>query len=279
MPNLAAFHPQIVHFVIALAFVGVILRVVAFTPWFAFANVAARTLILVSTVAALLAVRSGDQAHGPVERIPGARDAVVEHEEHGEQARNVLLALAALELIAWGLAGKRPQVARGVLAGAAVVGVAALYFVYEAAERGGNLVYAYAGGVGTRSGDPDDVDRLMVAALYNGAMADRRAGRGEQAARLIDELARRRPDDPSVQLLVAESQIRDRGDARGALAQLDALPATPQAPPRVRLQIGHLRADAYLALGQRDSARLALEALRPEFATNARLTARIDSLR
>lgn len=278
MPNLAALHPQIVHFVIALAFVGVILRIVAFTPWLAFANVAARTLILVGTVAALLAVRSGVQAHGPVERIPGARDAVVEHEEHGEQAKNVLLALAAMELLAWALARKKPLVARGVLAGAAVVGVAALYFTYEAAEHGGELVYAYAGGVGTRSGDPEHVSRLVVAALYNGAMADRRAGRGGEAARLIDELALRRPGDTSVQLLVADSKIKDRNDARAALAQLDALQAAG-AQGRLRLQIGHLRADAYLALGRRDSARLALEALRPEFAANARLTARIDSLR
>jgi uncharacterized membrane protein len=279
MPDLAAFHPQIVHFVIALAFVGVILRIVAFTPWFAFANVAARTLILVSTVAALLAVKSGDQAHGPVERIPGARDMVVEHEEAGEQARTILLAVAALELLAWGLARGRPRLARGVVGASAVAGVVALASVTHAAGHGGELVYQYAGGVGTRSGDPADIERLLVAALYNGALTDRRAGRGEQAARLIDELARRRPDDVSVRLLVADSKIKDRSDARGALAQLDSLQNAAGAQGRLRLQLGHFRADAYLALGQRDSARLALEALRPEFAANARLTARIDSLR
>ncbi len=97
MPNLAAFHPQVVHFVIALAFVGVILRLVSFTPWFAFANAAARTLLVVSAAAALVAVQSGDQAHGPVERIPGARDVVVEHEEVGEWARTALLVVAGLD--------------------------------------------------------------------------------------------------------------------------------------------------------------------------------------
>lgn len=280
MPNIAAYHPQIVHFVVALAFTGVILRLVSFTPWFAFATAAARTLIVVAAVAGLLAVHSGVEAHGPVERIPGARAAVVEHEEAGEKARTALLVVAALELAAWALSRKK-KLAQGVLAGAALAGLVSLYFTYEAAEHGGELVYAYAGGVGTRSGDDADVDKLVVAALYNGALADRRAGRREAAARLVDELARRRPQDTGVRFMVAESFIRDRGDARGALALLDSLAPAPgdSVPPRIRFQLAHLRADAYLALDRRDSARLALEALGPAGANNARVRARLDSLR
>jgi uncharacterized membrane protein len=279
MPDIAAFHPQIVHFVVALAFVGAILRLVAFTPWFAFANVAARTLILVAAVAGWLAVKSGDQAHSLPERIPGARDAVVEHEEYGERARNVLFAMAALELLAWALTRKRPAVARGVLAASAVAGLVVMYAVYEAAEHGGEVVYAYAGGVGTRSGEPADVSRLLVAGLYHAALVDRQAGRRADAARLVDELARRHPADPQIRALAVESQLRDRDDARGALAALDSLAPAVREVPRVRLQAGHLRADAYLALGLRDSARLALEALRADFPDNARLAARLDSLR
>jgi uncharacterized membrane protein len=279
MPNIAALHPQIVHFVIALAFVGVILRLVAFTPWFAFANVAARTLILVSAVAGVLAVKSGDEAHGPAERVPGARDAVVEHEEHGERARTILLVVAALELIGWAAARKQPKVAKGVLALAAAAGVVALYFVYEAAEHGGEVVYSYAGNVGIRSGDAEDVTRLLIAGLYHQAQADRRAGRREDAARLFDEMARRRPDDAGVRLLAIESRIHDRGDGRGGLAALDSLGEPPGASPRTRAQLGHLRADAYLALGLRDSARVTLEALAAALPDNPRIRARLDSLR
>lgn len=281
MPNLAVYHPQIVHFVIALAFVGVILRLVSFTPWFAFANVAARTLILVAATAGMLAVRSGTDAHDPVERIPGAREAVVEHEDAGKWARTALLVVAALELAAWGLSKKQPRIAKGVVVAGAVAGVVMLAAVYEAAEHGGTLVYGYAGGVGIRSGNPEDVDRLVVAALYNGAQTDRGAGRAEAAARLIDELARRRPGDPAARFLVADSRIRDRHDPRGALALLDSLApaAGDSAPPRVRFQLASLRADAYLALGLRDSARLALEALGPAGARNPRIRERLHTLR
>ena len=44
------------------------------------------------------------------------------------------------------------------------------------------LVYAYAGGVGIRSGDPADVERLLLAGLYNEAQAERKAGRLNESA-------------------------------------------------------------------------------------------------
>src|SRR5439155_18662484 len=47
LPNLASWHPQIVHFVVALLFVGLAMRLVAFTPYFRFTNYAATTLLVV----------------------------------------------------------------------------------------------------------------------------------------------------------------------------------------------------------------------------------------
>ena len=95
--SLAALHPQIVHFVIALLFVGVLFRCVSLTGRVPFAGPAARVLLLVGTGAAVLAVQSGTAAHGPVERVPGARAAVMEHEEWGERTRNIFLVVAALK--------------------------------------------------------------------------------------------------------------------------------------------------------------------------------------
>src|SRR5512143_4266821 len=98
MPSLAYIHPQTVHFVIALAFAGVIARIVSLLPLGAlgkrlgFAGPMAAVLIFVSALASVVAVQSGQDAHGPVERVPGAREAVTEHEEAGEWARNMLLA-------------------------------------------------------------------------------------------------------------------------------------------------------------------------------------------
>ena len=49
---------------------------------------------------------------------------------------------------------------------------------FEAAEHGGELLYSYAGGVGTRSGEPADFKRLPVAGLYNASRIDREASLG-----------------------------------------------------------------------------------------------------
>jgi len=180
MPNLAQYHPQIVHFVVALLFVGVALRIASLIPKLKFANHAAALLLLIGTGAAVLAVQSGTDAHGPVERIPGARALVVEHEEVAKQAKNIFLAVAALELIALGLA--RPSLgvdryARVAQVASVVVGLYGSLVLYHASEHGGELVYSYAGGPGLRTGRPADVERLLLAGLYNQSREDRKAGR------------------------------------------------------------------------------------------------------
>src|SRR3989440_7550890 len=117
-----------------------------------------------------------------------------------------------------------------------------------ASEHGGELVYGYAGGVGIRSGDPEDVGRLLVAGLYHQAMLDRKAGRADAAAQLITQLAQRYPDDTSARLLVIESLIVDRRDGKAALAALARFPARP-ASRLVRVRIGLRRADAFTLAG------------------------------
>ena len=278
MPNIAEFHPQVVHFVVALLFVGVALRLVSLTGRLAFTGPAATLLVVLGTAAAAVAVKSGTDAHGPVERVPGARDAVVEHEEWGERARNVFLAVAALELVALGLFVRRPRPAKVLRMGAAAIGVAGLFVLFEAAEHGGDLVYNYAGGVGIRSGDTADVRRLLVAGLYHNLAVDRAQGKREDAAHLAGELARRWPDDLTIRLLAVESLIEDTKDGRAALAALDSL-RVPADTARFVIRAGMLRADAYAALDLRDSARAALEALSRDFPDNPRIRERLERLR
>src|SRR5213594_4735710 len=216
--SLAALHPAIVHFAIALLFAGVLFRWVSLTGRAAFTAPAAAVLLLVGSLGAVLAVKSGTDAHGPVERVPGARAAVMEHEEWGERTRNIFLVVAALEIAALIPAVQRWR--KGVHVASAVVGLAGAFSLYEAGEHGGELVYAYAGGVGIRSGNPDDVDRLLVAGLYHQAMLDRKAGRTAEAAELISQLAQRHPEDTSARLLVIESLIVDKKNGKAALAAL-----------------------------------------------------------
>lgn len=278
MPNLAVFHPQIVHFVIGLLFVGVAARVISLLPLggrLSFLGPMAVLLIVLGTVASLLAVQSGQNAHGPVERVPGSRDAVVEHEEWGERARNTFIAVALLELAGLALMSRK-RAATGLRALSAVAGLAGLGVLYEASEHGGALVYDYAGGVGIRSGDPADVRHLLIAGLYHNIVATRKAGHKEEAARLTDELMRQRPADPEVGFMGVESLLKDREDPRAALAAL----ATMEVPNDLRLQVrkGTLTIQAYRAAGMADSAQATIEELRRRFPNQPRLEAALSRL-
>lgn len=200
--NLGVYHPQIVHFVIVLLMIGVAFRIASLTGRLAFTGPAAATLIILGTIAAQLAIMTGDQASEPAEQIPGVRSAVQDHEEWAYRTRNVFIVVSLLEIA--GLIFLRRDnrsVARRVWAASALVGILGVASVYATGERGGAIVYKYAGGPGIRSGEPEDVRRLYISGLYNEAMLDRKEGRKADAARRIDELARMLPKNKAVRLL------------------------------------------------------------------------------
>lgn len=279
MPTLAQVHPQVVHFAIALLMVGVVFRLVSLTGRFKFTDHAAALLLLIGTVAVFVSVKSGDAAHGPVERIPGARPVVVEHEEAAELLERVFTGVVILEALAFGLM-LRPRTQRFVKVAhvaSALVGIWGGTILYRTAELGGQIVYKYAGGPGLRSGEDADVERLLLAGLYNQSVVDRRAQRPEDAARLIDEMARRFPADTTVQFLRVESLLRDRNDAAAAQSALAAIQLAPT-DARLGSRRANLAADIWLAMQQPDSAKAALDAAIAAFPQNARLKARRDSM-
>lgn len=267
MPNIAALHPQVVHFVVALIVVGVFFRWLSVGSKASWLSPAALALIGLGAVASIVAVKSGTDAHGPVERVPGARPAVVEHEEWGERARNAFLILLAIEAVAATLTLRQAGIAKTARTVAAVAGLAAVFVLYKAGDAGGDLVYEYAGGVGIRSGDPADVGRLLVAAAYHQANVDRQAGKTADAASLIDLVANRFPDQLELQLARVESILTDRKDPGAALERLDAMPI-PTADTRMRVRGGVLRARALTARGDATAARQVLETLKTEFPAN-----------
>ena len=263
MPSIAVFHPQIVHFIIALGFVGVGLRIFSLTGRLPWTRSAAAALLIMAALAGVAAAKSGAEAHGPLERIPGVRAAVEEHEEAGENARNAFLVIGLLELGALAMT-RRVAIQRGLHAASAVAGLVGAFFLFEAGEHGGALVYSYAGGPGMRSGDSTDIRRLLVSGLYNQADKDRQAGRGDDAARLTDELVRRMPGDQMTAFLAIESKLKDRKDAQGALLDLATISA-PADDPRLVIRKGLLTVEALEVLGQRDSAKVILDALAKQF--------------
>ena len=276
MPDIGFFHPQIVHFVIVGAGLGIFFRWVSLTGKLSWTGPAATTLILIGTVAALLAVRSGDDAHGVSQRIPGVDNAVRVHEDAGHDAQNILLVIAALEIVA--LVPAVAKWRRGVLAASALVGLGGAYEIYNVGHLGGELVYAYAGGVGIRSGDSTDVNRLMLAAMYNRAQLDRTEKNSATAAQAFADLAARFPSDPAVRMLAVESLLQDKNDPAAALAALNQIPA-PLDSARTFTRYEMDRADAMLGVGQKDSARAILTALSQKFPKSPRIKDKLDKLR
>jgi len=298
--DIAQFHPQIVHFVVAGLVLAVPLYWIAFLGRPAWIRPTASLLLLVGTLATVAAVKSGMDAHGPAERIPGARPAVVEHEELGERVRNIFLIMLALEFGAVVISG-RPrlsEIAAGratlmesdgdangssaarrvptmIRAVAALVGAFGLFQLYEASEHGGELVYAYAGGVGTRSGEAGDVANLLKAGLYHQSRLDREAGRSEASARLMEEMARRFPGDVEVSLLAVESLLVDRDDPAAALSALDGVTIS-EADARMGARAGLLRVDALEASGDAEGARAELERLAERYPDNGAVRRRME---
>ncbi len=236
--SLAYYHPIVVHFPIVLTFVGVGARILWIFLRREWLSHAATALIVGAALGAMAAVKTGDEAHGPVERVPGTRDLVIEHEDWGKRSRNVLIGIALLVLGALALSGARQRAVRYL---SAAGGLVAMFFMHETAEHGGELVYSYAGGVGIRTTDSTDVERLLLAGLYHQSALDRKEGRASDAA-------------------------------------LDSLQA-PKSSRTLYLNAAMLRADALAAVGQRDSARAVLTAVAPDYPTSTRLKAKLDSLR
>jgi len=274
MPNIGFMHPYVVHIVVGFVIAGCVLRIISLAGKWNWMNQAAATALILGAVAGYVAHRSGTDAHGPAERVPGAREAVMEHEEWGERSRNLFLLIAGVEVLGLAFASRR----RVIHMASAALGVVGLFVIYETAEHGGDLVYSYAGGVGIRTGEPEDVGRLLRAGLYHQAMLDRREHRAEAAGRLFAEMKQRWPEDQEVQVMAVESRLRDANDAAGALTEIDAL-LSGLSDPRLKRNATLLRAYAFLALGQKDSARAIVGKLASENPANARYRTLADSIK
>jgi len=273
MLDIGVFHPQITEFAVALLMSGVVARWISLTGKLEFTRLGATTLLLLGTLAVVLAVHSGTQAHELAERVPGIGGAVNAHEDAAHWAENVFLVIAGIELVALALV-YRPSWRRWAEVASAVVGLAGAAALYKAADRGGDLVFNYAGGVGIRSGDSADVRNLLTAGLYEQAMTARKAHRGGEADTLLTLLARMKPGDPNVALVYAQSLLEDRKDPKAALAVLNGI-QVPDSLGFMKARIAFAKVDVFAASGMNDSARATLTALARQFAGNPRLSQRI----
>lgn len=275
MPAIGHLHPLVVHFAIALLLVGVAFRLLAFVlkARVAWLGPAAATLLLLGAASAAVSAKSGRDAHGRAEHVPGCADAVFEHEAWGERARNVFLAVAVFEIAALVLARRKKDATIPLLLSTAL-GLAGAYVILRTGRSGGDLVYAYAGGVGVRGSDAKDTERLLIAGYFHRAEALRDAKKSAEAASLVEEMGARFPSDAEVALVVAESRIVDAKEPARALEKLDAI---TDADEGVGARRAILRADALDALGKKAEARATLEEAVKKYPTRRSVQRRLDA--
>ena len=95
-----------------------------------------------------------------------------------------------------------------------------------------------------------------IAGLYNEAQVSRKAGKGEDANRLMQMLVERKPNDSNARACMwAESLLLDRKDPAASLAALDSITVRPD-DARLRPRRDMLAADALRQAGRTDSARV-----------------------
>ncbi len=140
-------HPAIVHFPIALIFMGALLSTLTiFTRRGALPQFAAVALILAAG-AAQVAINTGDdQVEAVLRRMPEAKPLLLVHAEWGERVRNIAVFAAISAVVA--LAFYRATRIRRVLAFiTTLLGGAACYCVFQTAENGVAMVYHHGVGV------------------------------------------------------------------------------------------------------------------------------------
>jgi predicted Zn-dependent protease len=140
------------------------------------------------------------------------------------------------------------------------------------------VIAAYSGGVGIRSGDSTDVNRMVLAAMYDRAQLFRTQKNAAGAADAFATLAAQFPADQTIRLLAVESLIQDKKDYAGALAALQRMPA-PADSDRTRTRYETDRADAFAGNGQPDSARVILTDLAKRFPANKRIQDKLARLK
>jgi hypothetical protein len=91
-------------------------------------------------------------------------------------------------------------------------------------------------------------------------------------------MAARFPEDTTIKFLVVESLQKDVQDLPGALATVRSI-AVDTASARWVTRQASVTADLLLAMGHADSARLVLTPMVEKYPENARLKAKLDSIR
>ena len=244
-------HPYVVHIVVGFVIAGCVLRIISLTGEVELDEPGRIDGPDPRRDRQRGRLALGVDAHGPAERVPGAREAVIEHEEWGERARNLFLLIAAVEVVGLAVPSRRRWF--NIASAALGAGGTVRDLRDRGTWRGTRLL------VRGRRRAPHRVNRRMSAtSCARGSttrpMLDRRRTPGDAAARLFAEMKQRWPDDEEVQVLAADSTTaRLERSVRGA-GRCRRSSSARSKTPRIKRNGTLVRAYAFLGLGQKDSA-------------------------
>jgi len=223
MEWLGQYHPFIAHFTIGLLPAGVLIFIIYFWSkheWFLYT---AATLFTLSTLASIISWYTGDIAHELVERIPGVREAIHNHEYWANIVMRSNIVLSALTLVY--IKFKDKEILRYNQDAAhwlvATVGIWCVIAVILTGKNGGNLVFDYMVAGGARGNTAESINRQANAYYYNQLDYLKSTNEYSKMISVYREIETNFPENVDFKIMYAEFLFQQLNQGQEAITKLN----------------------------------------------------------
>lgn len=250
----AELHPFLAHFSVALLPAGILVPIIyrfAHQEWLLKASF---SLFVLSSVALLLSYFSGGAVEELVEKIPGVKGAIEEHEQWGTIAKWSVFSLTVLTFLYMqfkdSLLRFNQDASYYVVL---VVGLWASVAVILTGRLGGDLVYDYAVAGAVRKPSAESIQRQMNAYFYTKLEYLKEKNDIPAIYSLFREIEVQLPDNTDFRIMQAEflfQQLNNPTEALNIIKQVKELLKDPQSRQYHDALVAEYK--AYVALADQD---------------------------